>query len=666
MNNHVINSILLVTLAILASCADAFSQPAVVDLTRWNFANSDVYPMSGNWEFYTSKLLTPLDFIKSNQRPEVIWVPGSWNRQLNYPSLGFATYRIRMKLPGKNGGLAIYFPIINSSARIWVNGEKAAETGFVSADENLYKPKLAGTLVGIPSNTVDLDVIVQVVNYTHFNGGMTSMPELGKISALLSRINTTQSIENFFAGSLMAMFIYQFILYFLYRRGKPYLWLSLICLGVALRAMIVHGGSFMLPNLFPMVSWEIWKKIEFGCVYSIVALFPVYIFHLFRESAPPWPIKFFIVVSALLCIAVVVTPQHIYGRLLDIAHLALLLTFLYAIYSVGRAWKSGNKDAKIILLGVLASFPFILTEILKNTLLFPLDIQLRYLVEMGVLIFLLFQVYLLANHFAQSFKSLESLNQNLERIVDERSSQLVIANQVKDRLLSIMSHDIKSPLNSLRGILHIYNTGAISPEEFKTYAKHLEGDLTKTTLLVENVLYWTTGQLKGVKVKLGKFSLKDALNENIELFQTMLSNKHITMENTLNEDHCVHFDRDILNLSLRNVISNAIKFSFDGGKIIVRCKQTGDHAVIQVIDGGLGMTQETIESLQSAKTTKSALGTADEKGTGLGLTFCREYLHIAGGHLKIESALGEGSTFSIWIPKTLESEMILAAIHEGC
>jgi len=105
-------------------------------------------------------------------------------------------------------------------------------------------------------------LIVQVVNYTSFMGGFSGVPELGNISALMSRLNQTQGINNFFAGSLIAMFIYQLILYSLFQRGKSYLWLALICLAVALRAMIVHGGSFLLPNLFPSVPWEVWKKLN--------------------------------------------------------------------------------------------------------------------------------------------------------------------------------------------------------------------------------------------------------------------------------------------------------------------------------------------------------------------------------------------------------------------
>jgi len=379
-------------------------------------------------------------------------------------------------------------------------------------------------------------------------------------------------------------------------------------------------------------------------------LFPLYVSHLFHEHAPQWPVKYFVCIAMLLCFIVLVTPQYVYGRLLEIGHVALLAAFLYAIYSIRVAWKSGNPDARTIMFGVLISFPFMLIEMLKNSILFPLDIEVRYLVELGVLIFLLFQVYLLANHFANSFKKLEFLNQDLEKTVDARSSQLLIANQVKDRLLSLISHDIRSPLNSLRGILHIYNSGAINAEEFKTYAKHIEGDLTKTGLLVDNILYWTAGQLKGIQVKTTTFCLRSLVNENIELLSTVIRNKKISLENLSNGNYTVTFDRDILNLTLRNLLSNAVKFSYEGGRIVIQYEISIDSIYIRIIDEGTGMTQETITSLQSVQSAVSTLGTAHEKGAGLGLNFCREYLHAAGGKLEISSIAGKGSTFSISIP----------------
>jgi signal transduction histidine kinase len=274
-----------------------------------------------------------------------------------------------------------------------------------------------------------------------------------------------------------------------------------------------------------------------------------------------------------------------------------------------------------------------------------------YLVEIGVLVFLLFQVYLLANHYAKSYKNMETLNLNLEKMVEERSGELITANRVKDRLLSVISHDIKSPLNSLRGILHIYNKGAISGEEFTNYSKRLEDELGKTGLLVDNILYWTTSQLKGIEVKLERLDLKEMLNENIELYQSVAANKKISIKNDITEQDVINFDRNILNLTLRNLISNAIKFSHEGGEIIVHTVSAVDSLAIQIIDYGVGMNAEQLRMVEGSEPTTSTMGTSDEKGTGLGLTFCREYLRKAGAELRIDSSLGNGSTFTISIAR---------------
>jgi signal transduction histidine kinase len=618
------------------------------DFSTYHFDEQGPILLSGQWEFYWNKLLSPIDF-KDAQPSEWIHVPDSWHRQKPYPPLGYATYRVHLRLPENQKGLCLYFPIINASAKIWMNDILVGETGKVNADPAIYQAGLLSTIVPLPDNTDSVSIIIQVANFSYFSGGLNSMPRVDYSSKILARLNTVNGIENFFAGSLLALFIYQIILFLLFYRGKPYLWLSLICLGVALRAMIVHGGSFLLPNLLPFVDWEYWKKIEFGCVYAIVALFPLYVYHLFPAQASRKLALLFVIVSAFLLTAVIFTPQYVYGRLLDVCHAGLLLAFVYAFYSISRAWKAGNKDAKIILFGVLASFPFILAEILRNSLLHPLNINFMFLVEIGVLVFLLFQVYLLANHYAQSYRNLETLNQDLEKRVEERTSQLKKANTVRDKLLSVMSHDIKSPLNSLRGILQVFNMGAIDKDEFKNFSRHIEGDLWKTNLLVENILLWTASQLKGIQVKKESFDLSQLIEENKQLFQTIASNKGVSFVDDSPEKLQITADRNILNLVLRNLLSNAIKFSFEGSKIDIHVSLTNQLLLIQVKDEGVGMDEETQERIMAPQQIMSTSGTENEKGTGLGLALCRDYLSKAGGQLTINSKKGEGSTFSILI-----------------
>ena len=625
----------------------------VADLSdiRWEDGPVSLY---GKWEFYRNSLLTPEDFNKS-QHPEFIFVPGSWHRQIDYPVLGYATYRMKAKLPPNAHGLSLYFPVLNSSAKIWLNGKFADEIGKVSDRPETFSPELASTIVPIPDGVEEIEIVVQVANFWYFSSGFPRTPQIDLSVSHFLRTSRSNGIENFFAGSLIAMCIYQLILYFLYHRGKPYLWLSLICLGVALRAMIVHGGSFLLPNLFPSVAPEIWKKIEFGSVYAIVAIFPLYVYHLFIGHSPKWPMYLFIGVASVLGVAVIFTPQHVYGRLLEVSHIGLLFAFGYAIYSIAKAWRAGNRDARIIFFGVLASFPFILMEILKNSMLFPVNIPLVYLVELGVLVFLLFQVYLLANHYAKSYKNLEVMNHDLEQMVKVRTVELTTANTVKDRLLSVMSHDIKSPLNSLRGILQIYNAGVISKDEFDQFSKHIEDDLGKTSILVDNILHWTTGQLKGIKVKRENFNLNQVISEITQLFQTIAGRKNIALNFSVAGDGMVYSDKNIIYLVLRNLISNAIKFSKEGANIDVRSSVEESVLRIEVSDQGVGMDRETVEMLMNPENLVSTPGTGNEKGTGLGLTLCLEYLEKIGGKLIVTSEKGKGSTFIAQIDLACES-----------
>ena len=625
----------------------AVGQEAQVDVSGYTFKR-EVYSLSSKWEFYWGTLLEPKDFkTKLNRQAILINVPSAWSDEVKHASLGVATYRTKIKTGGISG-LALYFPIINSAAKVWVDGNLTIETGKVSSDRNLYKPSLSSTLIELPTAN-EIEIVIQVSNYTDLQGGLVKFPHLGKVSVIMAQLSRRHGIENFFAGSLIAMFIYLSLLSFLHQNGKPFLWLSLICLGVALRSLILHGGSFLLPNLFPQVPWEIWKKIEFGSVYIISAFFPLYVYHLFKSTSPRWPIILFVSVATLLCICVVLTPEYVYSRILDVGHISLLMGFIYAIFSVTKAWRNGAPEARIIFMGVVASFPFILVEILKNSMLYSIQIDFKYLVELGVLVFLLFQVYLLSNQFAKAYKILEAMNQNLEQIITERTGELVTANRVKDQLLSVVSHDIKSPINSLQGLLKIYNNGGISQEEFKNYSKHIEGDLGKTGLLIDNILYWTASQLKGLEIKSERFDANNLMQQNVDLFSTIAASKGIMLK-TSNENCLVNFDRNILDLTLRNLLANAIKFSNEKSDIIIQSVKQGDTILIQVIDFGLGMSQELINALQNHDLYTTSLGTNNEKGTGMGLSFSMDFLKKAGGNLLIDSKIGEGSTFTIVIP----------------
>jgi signal transduction histidine kinase len=604
--------------------------------------------LNGTWEFVWNQLLTPADFAKNTSEITLIQIPHTWKNE-GHPHLGFGTYRVKMLLSKKAANNSILFPLVNSSAKVWLNGNLIDELGICNADEKKYRARFGSLLIAVPSDTTTLELVVQVANLSYTFGGLVRAPQFGSTSALIHKINTQKGIENFFVGSLIAMFIYQIILFFLYKHGKPYLYLGLICLIVALRAMVTHGGSFLLLDLFPEVSMESWKKLEFFSVYAVGAIFPLYTYYLFPAQAFKKPIPVFIGVSIVLCLVVVFTTQPIYYQVLEISHLMLILGFVYAIIVIVRAWKAGNKDATIILFGVLASFPFIFLEIAQNSHIISINVSFPHLVEVGVLVFLLFQVYLLANHYALAYKNLELVNVDLEAKVQARTKELTKANQVREKLLSVVSHDMRGPLNSLRGILDVYSQGGFSESEMKSLTGSIEENMSTTSLLMDNILLWTSGQLKGVSVNFSKIDMRVLVEEHIKIFKAIADRKNISLVNSADQFE-VNSDKQILSLVLRNMISNAIKFSFENGSVEISSQKDETSLVIHIKDNGKGMSQDVEKSLFQGNSAISTEGTSLEKGTGLGLALCYDYLRHLNGEISVQSEPNNGTTFTIRVP----------------
>lgn len=620
------------------------------DVSRYDFDRDPSVSVNRGWSIYWMQLLTPISVIRADAPSDLGPGPG-WSSSPDREAKGYATYRTTLRLPHNHHGLSLYFPTINASSRIWLNGKWAASSGAVADTPERYRPELTTLLVPLPDKEETVDVLIQVANFTHPYGGFSSYPRIDRTPDLVDGLNRANGIQNFFAGCLMAMTLYQLILYFLYRKGRTFLWLSLICLGVATRALVIHGGSLLLPNLFQSIPWDVWKKLEYGSVYAIVAFFPLYVYDLFPRYANRKAMIAFVVMGILATGLVLITTQFTFGVVLEVVHAAYLFTFIYAFVTIGRAWKGGEWDAKIILLGIAASFPFILLEIMKNSALIDLNIPNMYYVELGVLIFLLFQVYLLANHQALSHKALEIINVNLEGIVSERTRELRTANTVRDRLLSVISHDVRSPLNSLQGMLDLHGKGHIKPEEFTEFSRQIQSQLGSTNLLVENILMWTSSQLKGSKPQRVEFDLKALVDRNINLFASSANNKRIALSSTINESLLVTWDKNIMHLALRNLIANAIKFSHEGGKVEIEAEVLPQEINLLVRDEGVGIEQQVLNTILSSSGTTSREGTGKELGAGIGLSLVREYVLHAGGKLTAESAPGKGSRFIIVVPR---------------
>jgi signal transduction histidine kinase len=238
--------------------------------------------------------------------------------------------------------------------------------------------------------------------------------------------------------------------------------------------------------------------------------------------------------------------------------------------------------------------------------------------------------------------------------IKKRSQELEQLNQVKDKFLSIVSHDLRSPISALSAILNLAEQKNLSPEEFKQLTAELRKQFDNARTFIGNLLDWALLQMDKLKIQPSKIEIATVVEENLKMVESMQMKK-ILFTNEVPSGLYGWADPNMLNLILRNLILNAIKFSEIGGKVEVTGKEYDKHFfVIAVKDHGVGISKDVQKLLFDKSSSYSSRGTANEKGTGLGLILCKEFVEKNGGKIWFESEEWKGSTFYFTIQKPSE------------
>jgi len=234
----------------------------------------------------------------------------------------------------------------------------------------------------------------------------------------------------------------------------------------------------------------------------------------------------------------------------------------------------------------------------------------------------------------------------------ESEEHLREANATKDRFFSIIAHDVRSPFTSLLGLssLLIDEWDSESDEEKKMLMSTLRSSIEKTYKLINGLLEWSRIQTNRIEFEPDDFVLKDLADSLIYLYKLQTKEKKISIESKIDPSIKVFTDENMLSTVLRNLISNALKFTPVGGTITVYAEKDGDYTKVCVEDSGIGIEPDTVKKLFKISEKVSTLGTEGETGTGLGLILCAELVKKIGGKIWVESDLGKGTKFYFTIP----------------
>jgi signal transduction histidine kinase len=293
---------------------------------------------------------------------------------------------------------------------------------------------------------------------------------------------------------------------------------------------------------------------------------------------------------------------------------------------------------------------------LVNELNFKKERQLRYFfTALSALLVLLVGIVLV--FFRQNKKSNQQLNSQNEALIDKNISiefqkeQLSQLNEVKDRFYSIVSHDLRNNLSTMKLYFDLISNPAYKPENQHELTKDIAFSVQNTIDLLENLLVWASSQLKGIQIEPVALNLHEICNNTLDLLSASAAQKNIQLQNNIPINASCIGDKNMIELVMRNLISNAIKFTEESGKVNINYEEEKNDVLFKVIDNGIGIDSEKLERLFDEYKNSSAKGTANEKGTGLGLMLCKLFVEQNNGSIKVESQKGKGSIFTVTLPK---------------
>jgi signal transduction histidine kinase len=225
-------------------------------------------------------------------------------------------------------------------------------------------------------------------------------------------------------------------------------------------------------------------------------------------------------------------------------------------------------------------------------------------------------------------------------------------NATKDKFFSIIAHDLRNPLGSFKEVTRLLNDAYddFTEQERKEFLEILKSSSENIYSLLENLLEWSMSQKGAIQFNPVKFELNDIVIPTINVLKLSAENKSIQIENNIKNDTIITADPNLMTTVLRNIISNAIKFTSPNGTVKISSITDNNYINISITDTGIGMSPKIIEKLFRIDVNINSLGTSNEKGTGLGLILCKEFIEKHNGKISVESEIGKGSTFLIQIP----------------
>jgi signal transduction histidine kinase len=646
-----------------------YAEKGYINIETIDFNETAYVELNGEWEFYYQQIIYPNKTQKNNTlKPEYIYVPKSWNGSIiksgEINGLNYASYRLKVKFKHKNMKLALYLPEQATAYDLYVDGRFIASQGRFGRNKQNSIPEYKSQIVNYQNKDYESEIVFHVSNFHHRKGGLWEKILIGSEKSILELWMRRNAVTFFLMGSIFIMALYHLGLFVMRKKDKTPLYFSFFCFLIFLRLLFeneqpIHIFSSDIP-------WPVFIRTIYITLYLALPFLVFFIKESFPFDTQKNINKFVVIVSVLFVISNLILPVRIGTYFILPYQIIAVAVSMYLFVVLIRAVVKKREGAIIMLSGFLVLFMTAINDILHANII----IQTRHFIHHGMFIFILAQSYLLSHKFAKSFRISEKLRLeldeysfNLTKMVKRRTSELETAlddlkksNATKDRFLEITAHDLRGPLSGFRDLTGIMDEeyDDLPDAAMAEMIKALKKTSSEIYKLLNNLLEWSRIQRGGVEYNPQNFKISEVIYSVINLHNNAIAARQLNIKVEIDEEYDEVFaDYNMINTVVRNLLNNAIKYSHDAGNVNIEIKNHDNRFVqFSICDNGVGISDEKKKKIFQIDTKVATAGTKGEKGTGLGLILCKEYVELNEGKIWFDSLPGSGSVFYFTITKS--------------
>ncbi len=660
-------TILFVLVLVFAGCDSTEKKrqayKGIMDMTGYDLQRGNLVELKGEWRIWWDQFLRPGDSVASEG--VLINVPRRWNNlpwdEGHLPGYGKATYQLTLTFDEQNiresdqrHVVGLKIRDIHSAYRLFINGKHVFDKGNVNEGPS-YRPLLGHETVFFEADTSAMVITIHVANYTDpRQSGMDEAIIFGPAKLVEKNLLKNNYLYALSFGVLFILFFYHLLLYSFRTRDTVNLYFAIACFLLSVQSVFM--GEKAIYYLFPNLNANLYINILMASLLAVAFLF-MYYNKLFPDEFPRPVVLIVTCFYSLECVYYLFCPY----TMNIVAEVSYTVTLILAIY-VFVALTVGVVRKREHALLIFAGTSFVILAGVNDTLHALEIVYTGYFTPVAFIIYTFSQSVLISFKFSQSFNKaeelsfeLESLNQKLEGLVTERTRDLEEANKnlirlntTKDRFFSIIAHDLKGPVGTVNSALELAISSDPPEETRRDLLTIIYQSTGNTYKLLENLLEWARLQQGEIHYRPVVVKITEIVEHVEKLLAESAQNKGIILSSVVDENLKVLCDVNMIQTVLRNMVSNAIKFTPTGGKIWIKASSGKEEKVIvSVSDTGIGMSEILINKLfRIDEKITSKQGTEGEAGTGLGLIISHEFLAKHGSEINVESKLNSGSTFS--------------------